>query len=1518
MSDRQESTSAKNHGDGDDDGYNQSQLWSTSSTFFSTSGMVEDTEIHTIGGFSQELETEFTSTNADITSSFTSTSGVVQERATYNSGWLGESTQKNAIPHTQSVFSGSPAEVEENEGALGFAARHRVSLDPIEEAYLAEIAMTDGSITSISGFANTLPGEDPWFYPDNSDFDLYRWLHKLIRMLNKSKLPGERPSVAFQNLHVLGTRSTIRYNWNMLDILTAPLRPRGSFNSNHESPKPILQSVHGVLNRGELLLVLGRLESGCSSLAKALCGEFHGLQLNSESAIYHGGMPQQTIPNTFKTGTVYNSDFNGFFPSSTVGQTLEFAVSARTSSNQLKSVSRKRYTKLMAKVIGAVFELRHVYKKRICDISTSEHKRLAVAEMVLSGGFLAAWNNPTQGTDSYLTLNFIQSLRLAADLGSSSHIIPARQVSQAIYDLFDKTVLLHEGRQIYYGSTVKVRQFFEHQGWYCGPQQTTADFLAAITNPASRKLRPGFEGQVPRTPDEFEAYWHQSSEFLELQREMASHQLLETSQQKHEFPESRQNKSRNSKYCTWADSPYTSLSLQIKLCIKSAYQRAWNEPIALIIGSMFHNTPDTTSGFFAKGAVIFYMVLLNSFIPISEISSHHSRHPIVQKHALLGFYHPAIEAIAHFLIIYFMSNLRREPSQFFLCLLINFLTILVTSAAFQANAAIAKTVSQAIVLAGLLVLPVTIYTGFIIPVPQIHPWFKFIRYLTPTYYAFESLVANEFHGRHFGCAAFVPSYPNIQNNSFICSAVGAVAGQWTVSGDDYIRATYEFTYHHVWRNFGILIAMMLGWMMIHLVVTEMISYTNTAPESLSFRRGNGLKKGGNSADEETGQSVVAINNSMVGDAQNKNPSFIPAQQGIFTWRDVTYKTVFKREHRQILDQVTGWVKPGSLMAVMSVNEIERKAFLEILAQHTTVGVFTGDMFINSRPVGSNSQRKFGYIQKQDLHLETATVRESLQFSALLRQPSSVSKEEKYAYVEEIIRILCLEEIAEAFVGVPGEGLNREQRKLLSIGVELAAKPQILFLDEPTSGLDEHGSRAIWSLLRKLANAGQAIVCTIHQPSASIFKQCDQLLLLTNEGKTAYFGPTGENSLILLDYFHRNEAHRAIKDNENPAEYIMEVLKTETNKNNGTWSSIWSTSREAATIQEEIKHIHSHKQTQQNQPNTPPDPREHGEFALPLRNQLPIILRRISQHYHRTPLTILSRIALTTTAFLFIGFSFYKQNPSLHGLQGTLFSLFMLCALFPPLVQQTIPTLHTHISLYIHREHHSRTYSWLALLLCTLLIELPHTIFLAITSYASYTYPIFNIQSPPQQGLTLLFFLQYFLSATTFAIAIAILSPTPQLATLLTYALSFLSISFNGIMQPPSTPPLHTFWIFMYRISPFTYLVSGISATQLHNRAVKCSTIELSTFHPPSGQSCAEYLGTFLQTATGYLVSPDARDKCEYCAVDVADQFLAQREYFWDERWRNWAVGWGFVVFNLGVAGLALYYRVRVGGLGRMG
>lgn len=206
---------------------------------------------------------------------------------------------------------------------------------------------------------------------------------------------------------------------------------------------------------------------------------------------------------------------------------------------------------------------------------------------------------------------------------------------------------------------------------------------------------------------------------------------------------------------------------------------------------------------------------------------------------------------------------------------------------------------------------------------------------------------------------------------------------------------------------------------------------------------------------------------------------------------------------------------------------------------------SGSLIIQSnipRPLPRSFQRATGFAEQMNIHEPTATVRESLRFSALLRQPKEVPLQEKYDYCETIIDLLEMRSIAGATVGSAGSGLNQEQRKRLTIAVELASKPELLlFLDEPTSGLDSLAAFNIVRFLRRLANAGQAVLCTIHQPSAVLFENFDELLLLKSGGSVVYNGPLGNDSRTLIDYFEHNGG-RKCSPHENPAEVCIVKLK----------------------------------------------------------------------------------------------------------------------------------------------------------------------------------------------------------------------------------------------------------------------------------------------------------------------------------------------------------------------------------------
>jgi len=285
------------------------------------------------------------------------------------------------------------------------------------------------------------------------------------------------------------------------------------------------------------------------------------------------------------------------------------------------------------------------------------------------------------------------------------------------------------------------------------------------------------------------------------------------------------------------------------------------------------------------------------------------------------------------------------------------------------------------------------------------------------------------------------------------------------------------------------------------------------------------------------------------------------------------------------------------------------------------------MFVNGQERDQSFQRKTGYVQQQDLHLHTSTVREALEFSALLRQPIYYTRKEKLDYVDKVISLLDMGAYADAIIGVPGEGRNIEQRKRLSIGVELAARPKLLlFLDEPTSGLDSQTSWSICTLMEKLARNGQAILCTIHQPSAILFQRFDRLLLLAKEGKPVYFGPIGRNSETLIDYFRRNGGPEC-QPGVNPAEYMLDVIGASPGAQTTVdWPAVWRASKE-------YQEVRSQLQSLRNPPENPPtvvdvaNVFDGSEFAMSFRNQFLEVQKRVFQQYWRTPSYIYSKILL---------------------------------------------------------------------------------------------------------------------------------------------------------------------------------------------------------------------------------------------------------------------------------------------------
>ena len=487
---------------------------------------------------------------------------------------------------------------------------------------------------------------------------------------------------------------------------------------------------------------------------------------------------------------------------------------------------------------------------------------------------------------------------------------------------------------------------------------------------------------------------------------------------------------------------------------------------------------------------------------------------------------------------------------------------------------------------------------------------------------------NEFSDRQFRCNQYVPSGPGYENVSLaskICPQKGAIAGHEYVDGDAFINISYEYYGSHLWRNFGILLGFFFFSLAGYIISSEYVRAMPSKGEVLVFPRGSipAFAKKDNVSKDEPETAHIPEKRDAVQEDYGQIAAIL-RQTAVFHWKDVCYDIKIKGETRRILDHVDGWVKPGTLTVLMGVTGAGKTSLLDALANRVTTGIVTGDILVDGRARDDSFQRKTGYVQQQDLHLETSTVREALAFSAILRQPVTTPREDKLAYVEEVIKMLGMEEYADAVVGVLGEGLNVEQRKRLSIGVEIAAKPDLLlFFDEPTSGLDSQTAWSISTLMRRLADHGQAILCTIHQPSAILMQQFDRLLFLARGGKTVYFGELGPNMETLIQYFERHGASSCPKD-KNPAEWMLEVIGAAPGSfAEQDWAEVWNSSPEREKVKLELDKMKEELSKKPLDLGT----KRYGEFAMPYWTQFVVCIHRMFQQYWRSPTYIYAKATM---------------------------------------------------------------------------------------------------------------------------------------------------------------------------------------------------------------------------------------------------------------------------------------------------
>ncbi|TDZ74967.1 ZEB2-regulated ABC transporter 1 [Colletotrichum trifolii] len=1379
---------------------------------------------------------------------------------------------------------------------------------------------------SISGQEDVLnPPKNSCLDPFSPNFDTAAWTKAFISLYESdpNAAPDRLTGVAFRNLSVFGYSTGTQYQKSSGNILLSMASDLvGLATGRTRGRIDILQDFEGLVEPGEMLLALGPPGSGCSTLLKTLAGHTEGLNVSNESYMnFRGlgtpinspffylrrlGINPRHMHDWFRGDVLYNAEVDVHLAPLSVGDTLEFASRARVPCRVPGGLSSKQYARIMRDVMMAAFGITHTVNTKVGNdyvrgVSGGERKRVSIVEAALTGAKFQCWDNSTRGLDSGNAITFCQNLRTQSDLLNVAAVVAIYQAPQSAYDLFDKVTVLYEGRQIYFGKIDQAKAYFENLGFLCPDRQTTPDFLTSMTSPNERRIRPGYEHLAPRTPEEFAARWKASPDRSQLSSEITGYEQAHPEKDRlEEFSESVKAERSSMQRLK---SPYTiTYPQQVKLCIWRGWKRLVADPgftlssliyniiVGFVLGSMFFGLKVDSSTFYYRGGIIFFSLLFNAFASEMEVLTLYEQRPVVEKHNRYALYHQSAEAISSYVlelpykitnvftfnsILYFMANLKREP--------------------------------------------VMMYAGFTVPTSYMQGWSRWMSYINPLSYAFEALMANEFHGRTFHCGTLIPSggsYDQLPLSLRTCSAVGAVPGSDVVDGDRYIEESFGYHNSHKWRNFGILCGFIIFFFITYIITAEYAKPPKSEGEVLVFRRGKlppGIDEKSRS-DEEHRIGHVAL-------AEKVHPSPPERQvsedrprpsacgKPIFHWEDVCYDVKIKGEDRRILDNVDGWVQPGVITALMGASGAGKTTLLDALATRVTMGVLSGDTMVNGQPTDKSFPHRVGYVQQQDVHMDTMTVREALEFSALLRQSAEIPRHEKLAYIDEVIDLLDMGDFIDAVIGVPGQGLNVEQRKRLTIGVELAARPQLLvFLDEPTSGLDSQTSWAICDLIEKLAKSGQAVLCTIHQPSAMLFSRFDRLLLLQRGGKTVYFGDIGPNARVMIDYLESNGAPPCPAD-ANPAEWMLKV--TTLSEDGPNWFDIWRSSPEYRSVKDELGLL---RQLAANQSLESDQASDH-EFVTSFSTQLAQVLLRTAKHFWRSPVYIWSKLTLTVLLALYIGFTFKSDN-SLQGLQNQLYAFFMCLTTVNEFSKQIMPMFIPQRALYEVRERPSRVYRWSTYILSNVAIEMIWNTIAAVVFFFCWYYPArFTRNTTPDdvsiRGFTVFLFMwMFFLWTSTFSQLAIVAIETADLASIPSSLFAILCMSFCGIGVIRADLP--AIWAdFMYWVSPMTYLVSGALSTCLHGSEVVCAEKEIVKVPlPAANTTCGEFLGPFVQAAGGYIVDAAATDTCGYCSMRTTDDYLKHFEIDYDDRWRNFGLLWVYIGFNV-AAICGLYWLARV-------
>ncbi|XP_019439503.1 PREDICTED: ABC transporter G family member 32 [Lupinus angustifolius] len=1290
------------------------------------------------------------------------------------------------------------------------------------------------------------------------DDDPNTFFHRMRSRFDAVDLEFPKIEVRFQNLNVetfvhVGSRAlpTIpNFLFNMTEALLRQMR----IYRRKRSKLTILADISGIIRPSRLTLLLGPPSSGKTTLLLALSGRLgSGLQM-SGNIKYNGHGMNEFVP---QRTSAYVSQQDLHVAEMTVRETLQFAGRcqgvgfkfdmllelARREKNAgikpdedldlfMKSLALGgQETNLVVEYIMKILGLdicgdTLVGDEMLKGISGGQKKRLTTGELLIGPARVLFMDEISNGLDSSTTYQIIRYLRHSTHALDSTTIISLLQPAPETYELFDDVILLCEGQIVYQGPRVAALDFFKMMGFSCPERKNVADFLQEVT---SKKDQEQYWSVVDH-PYRYVPVG-KFAEAFSLYREGKN-----LSEELHIPFDKRYNHPAALATCTYGSKRLELLKTNFqwqKLLMKRnsfiyVFKFVQLLLVALITMSVFfrstmhHNTID--DGRLYLGSLYFSMVII-LFNGFTEVSMLVAKLPVLYKHRDLHFY-PSwaytlpswflsiptsfMEAGCWVVVSYYTMGYDPAFTRFLRQFLLYFFLHQMSIGLFRLIGSLGRNMIVANTFGSFAMLVVMALGGYIISRDRIPSWWIWGFWISPLMYAQNSASVNEFLGH---------SWDKRAGNQTTYTLGKAILK---------VRSMYPESYWY-WIGLGALVGYTI---LFNTLFTIFLAYLNPLGRQQAVVSKGELQE---RERRRKGESVVIElreylkHSASSGKHFNQRGMVLPFQPLSMAFSKINYYVDVPLELKQqgiledrlqLLVNVTGAFRPGVLTALVGVSGAGKTTLMDVLAGRKTGGVVEGSIYISGHPKRQDTfARISGYCEQTDVHSPCLTVWESLLFSAWLRLSSDVDLETQKAFVDEIMELVELTPLSGALVGLPGvDGLSTEQRKRLTIAVELVANPSIVFMDEPTSGLDARAAAIVMRTVRNIVNTGRTIVCTIHQPSIDIFESFDELLFMKRGGELIYAGPLGPRSTELVSYFEAIAGVPKIKSGYNPATWMLEVTSSaEENRLGMDFAEIYRRSSLYQYNQELVESL--------SKPSSSKELHFPTKYCRSPFDQFLTCLWKQNLSYWRNPQYTAVRFFYTVIISLMLGTICWRfgakrdTQQDLFNAMGSMYSAVLFIGITNATAVQPVVSVERFVS---YRERAAGMYSSLAFAIAQVVIEFPYVFGQAII-YSSIFYSLGAFVWTVDKFIWYLFFTYFtMLYFTFYGMMTTAVTPNHNVAAIIAAPFYMLWNLFSGFMIPHKRIPI--WWRWYYWANPVAWSLYGLLTSQYgdDNKLVKLS------------------------------------------------------------------------------------------------